>query len=52
MQRKAKIVSKECIGADTSLQPSDWASYLAEGPVASASFMEGLEDLPVQKRKP
>jgi N-acetylmuramic acid 6-phosphate etherase len=28
------------------------ASYLADPPVASASFMEGVEDLPPQERKP
>jgi antitoxin VapB len=32
-------------------RPSDWSSYLAEGPFASAGFMEGVEDLPVQERK-
>ena len=26
-------------------------SYLAEAPVASADFMEGIEDLPVQERE-
>jgi antitoxin VapB len=33
-------------------RPFDWTSYLAEGPVASAGFMEGIEDLPVQEREP
>jgi antitoxin VapB len=33
-------------------RPSDWSSYLSEAPVASASFMEGIEDLPVQEREP
>jgi len=33
-------------------RPSDWTSYFAEGPVASAGFMEGIEDLPVQEREP
>ncbi len=33
-------------------RPSDWSSYLAEGPVASENFMEGIEDLPVQEREP
>jgi antitoxin VapB len=32
-------------------RPSDWSSYLADAPVASASFMEGIEDLPIQERK-
>ena len=33
-------------------RPFDWTSYLAEGPVASAGFMERVEDLPVQEREP
>jgi len=33
-------------------RPINWSSYLATGPVASAEFMEGLEDLPVQERGP
>jgi antitoxin VapB len=33
-------------------RPSDWSSYLATGPVTSAEFMEGVEDLPVQERGP
>jgi len=33
-------------------RPLDWKSYLAEGPVASADFMAGIEDLPVQERVP
>ncbi len=33
-------------------RPFDWSSYLAEGPVASANFMEDVEDLPVQEREP
>jgi len=32
-------------------RPSDWSSYFAEAPVASASFMEGVEDLPPQERE-
>jgi antitoxin VapB len=41
-------------GSDIVLSPRlfDWSSYLAEGPVASATFMEGIEDLPVQEREP
>jgi len=40
-------------GADVILspRPSDWSSYLKEGPVASADFMENVEDLPVQERE-
>jgi antitoxin VapB len=33
-------------------RPSDWSSYLAEGPVASASFMDGIEDLTPEEREP
>lgn len=42
------------VGSDIVLspRPSDWSSYLAEAPVASAAFMEDVEDLPVQERKP
>ena len=32
-------------------RPLDWSSYLSQGPVASETFMEGIEDLPVQERK-
>jgi antitoxin VapB len=32
-------------------RPFDWTSYLAKAPVASAGFMEGIEDLPVQVRE-
>jgi antitoxin VapB len=41
-------------GSDTVLspRPTDWSSYLADAPVASQGFMEGVEDLPVQERKP
>ena len=32
-------------------RPFDWSSYLGDGPVASANFMEDVEDLPVQERE-
>lgn len=40
-------------GSDIILSPKaeDWSSYLTNGPVASESFMEGIEDFPVQERK-
>jgi antitoxin VapB len=40
-------------GADVVLspRPTDWSSYLADAPVASSSFMENVEDLPVQERE-
>jgi antitoxin VapB len=39
-------------GSDVVLSPRpfEWSSYLAEGPVASADFMDEVEDLPVQER--
>jgi antitoxin VapB len=41
-------------GSDVVLspRPSDWSTYLAEGPVASEAFMDGIEDLPPEERKP
>jgi len=41
------------VGRDVVLspRPSDWSGYLAEGPAASETFMEGVEDLPAQERK-
>ncbi len=35
-----------------SARPMDWSAYLDSGPVASKEFMEGVDDLPVQERKP
>ena len=32
-------------------KPTDWSAYLSNGPVASGTFMEGIEDLPVQERE-
>jgi len=34
-----------------SARPTDWAAYLASGPVASQEFMEGVEELPAQERE-
>jgi len=42
------FIRKEGSEVVLSPRPFDWTSYLAEGPVASADFMEGIEDLPVQ----
>lgn len=41
------------VGNDVVLSPRpvDWSSYLADGPGASDTFMDGVEDLPVQERK-
>src|ERR1700691_3513767 len=46
------FIRKEGSEVVLSPRPFDWTSYLAEGPVASADFMEGIEDLPVQEREP
>ena len=46
------FIRKEGGDVILSPRPLDWAAYLAEGPVASSSFMEGIEDLPVQERDP
>jgi antitoxin VapB len=46
------FIRKEGSDVVLSPRPSDWSSYLSEAPVASASFMEGIEDLPVQEREP
>ena len=37
-------------GSDLPPRPSDWSP--ADAPVASPSFMENIEDLPVQEREP
>ena len=46
------FIRKEGSDVVLSTRPLDWSSYLAEGPFASQSFMEGIEDLPVQEREP
>jgi len=46
------FIRKEGSDVILSPRPSNWSSYLAEGPVASENFMEGIEDLPVQEREP
>ena len=46
------FIRKEGSDVVLSPRPSDWSLYLAEAPVASSSFMEGVEDLPVQEREP
>lgn len=45
------FIRKEGCDVILSPRPADWSSYLAEAPVASPEFMEGIEDLPVQERK-
>ncbi len=44
------FIRKEGDDVILSPRPPDWSSYLANGPVASAEFMTGVEDLPVQER--
>ena len=46
------FIRKEGAQVVLSPRPFDWTSYLAEGPVASATFMEDVADLPVQEREP
>jgi antitoxin VapB len=52
-QFKTEEVFIRKIGSDVILspRPSDWSSYLADAPAASETFMEGIEDLPIQERK-
>ncbi len=47
---KEVFIRKEGNEVILSARPSDWSSYLAEGPIASEDFMGGVEDLPVQER--
>jgi antitoxin VapB len=46
------FIRKEGDEVILSPKPADWSSYLADGPVASEAFMEGIEDLPAQEREP
>jgi antitoxin VapB len=46
------FIRKEGSDVVLSPRPTDWSSYFADAPVASQEFMEGVEDLPVQERKP
>lgn len=46
------FIRKEGNDVVLSPRPLDWSSYLSTGPVASPSFMDGVEDLPVQEREP
>lgn len=45
-------IRKEGCDIILSPRPLDWSSYLTEGPVASESFMQEVEELPVQEREP
>ncbi len=46
------FIRKEGSDVILSPRPTDWSSYLDEGPVASDQFMTSIEDLPVQEREP
>ena len=45
------FIRKEGKEVVLSPHPFNWSVYLAEGPVASDSFMNGIEDLPAQERE-
>jgi antitoxin VapB len=45
------FIRKEGSEVVLSPRPFDWSSYLADAPAASASFMDGVEELPVQERE-
>lgn len=45
------FIRKEGEEVILSPRPADWSDYLAKGPVASAEFMDNVEDLPVQERR-
>lgn len=44
------FIRKEGSEVILSPRPADWTDYLKNGPVASATFMNEVEDLPVQER--
>jgi len=46
------FIRKEGEDVILSPRPVDWNDYLAHGPVASEEYMAGVEDLPVQERRP
>jgi antitoxin VapB len=45
------FIRKEGTDVVLSPRPFDWSAYLTDGPVASESFMNDIEDLPVQERE-
>ena len=45
------FIRKEGEEVILSPRPTDWGTYLTDGPRASPDFMEGVEDLPVQERE-
>ena len=44
-------IRKEGSSVVLSPRPTDWASYLKNGPVASEEYMHDVGDLPVQERE-
>jgi antitoxin VapB len=44
------FIRKEGSEVVLSPRPFNWTAYFAEAPVASSSFMEDVQDLPVQER--
>jgi antitoxin VapB len=44
------FIRKEGEDVILSPRPQDWTSYLESAPVASDTFMAGVDDLPVQER--
>ena len=45
------FIRKEGDEVILSPKPRDWRSYLESAPIASDTFMAGVEDLPVQERE-
>ena len=45
------FIRKEGEDVILSPRPRDWKQYLEAAPVASDSFMDNVEDLPVQERE-
>ncbi len=46
------FIRKEGEDVILSPRPTDWGSYLENGPVASDAYMTNVEELPVQEREP
>jgi len=44
------FIRKEGDRVILSPRPTDWGTYFEDGPVASARFMVGVDELPVQER--
>jgi antitoxin VapB len=44
------FIRKEGSDVVLSPRPADWSGYLARAPIASAAFMDGIENLPVSER--